>query len=166
MAISSTTITPRQLVEKWATLPNKFEVNVFNFETRIGNAAKGVFQDSFYLRRFNSASAFAWAPRHDSKPHPLLEETGTLKRSIVWNRVSDTKSRGIRIFTDPGMFRSSKRQYGRNFCYAAIHNEGGSGVGATGFAARIQQRRFIGYSSVIMDKIASDSIHIFDGFPK
>lgn len=34
------TITPKQLAQQWLTLPNRFEVNVFNFETLIGNAAK------------------------------------------------------------------------------------------------------------------------------
>ena len=48
-------ITPRQLAQQWLRLPNKFEVNVFNFETLVGNAAKKIFRDSFYLRRFNSA---------------------------------------------------------------------------------------------------------------
>mgnify|MGYP000186426826 FL=1 len=28
-------ITPRQLAQQWLRLPNKFEVNVFNFETLV-----------------------------------------------------------------------------------------------------------------------------------
>ena len=36
-------ITPRQLAQQWLRLPNKFEVNVFNFETLVGNAAKKIF---------------------------------------------------------------------------------------------------------------------------
>lgn len=55
-------ITPRQLAQQWLRLPNKFEVNVFNFETLVGNAAKKIFRDSFYLRRFNSAGTFSWQP--------------------------------------------------------------------------------------------------------
>lgn len=158
-------ITPRQLAQQWATLPNKFEVNVFNFETLVGNAAKKAFKDSFYLRRFNDKRSFAWKDNH--RPHPILEETGNLKNSIVWQRTSSGGGkRGVSIYTDPLAFKHSKRQYGRNFCYAAIHNEGGSGVGATGSAAHIKQRRFIGYSSVVADKISSYSIRIFDGFPK
>ena len=38
-------ITPRQLAQQWLRLPNKFEVNVFNFETLVGNAAKIIFRD-------------------------------------------------------------------------------------------------------------------------
>ena len=72
-------ITPRQLAQQWLRLPNKFEVNVFNFETLVGNAAKKIFRDSFYLRRFNSAGTFSWQSRRNHKPHPILEETGALK---------------------------------------------------------------------------------------
>lgn len=72
-------ITPRQLAQQWLRLPNKFEVNVFNFETLVGNAAKKIFRDSFYLRRFNSAGTFSWQSRRNHKPHPILEETGEYK---------------------------------------------------------------------------------------
>ena len=139
------TITPKQLAQQWLTLPNRFEVNVFNFETLIGNAAKKIFKDSFY---------------------PILEETGTLKHSIVWDRFHSSNSRGIKIFTDPDMFRFSKRQYGRNFCYAAIHNEGGQVAKSGSPAHNIKKRQFIGYSTTVADKITSYSIRIFDGFPK
>ena len=160
------TITPRQLAQQWLRLPNKFEVNVFNFETLMGNAAKKVFRDSFYLRRFNSAGTFSWQPRRNHKPHPILEETGTLKHSIVWDRFRANKNSGIKIFTDPDMFKFSNRQYGRNFCYAAVHNapNGTYTYGKTG--VRSIQRQFIGYSTTIADKISSYSIRIFDGFPK
>lgn len=165
--MAGTVITPKQLAQQWLRLPNKFEVNVFNFETLIGNAAKKVFKDSFYLRRFNSKSTFSWRARRDHKPHPILEETGNLKNSIVWQRVSGTGGRrGVSVYTDPFAFKHSKRQYGRNFCYAAVHNapNGTYTYGNTG--VRSIQRQFIGYSSVLNDKIKSYNIHIFDGFPK
>ena len=38
--------------------------------------------------------------------------------------------------------------------------------GATQGAAFIPQRQFIGYSTVIADRLSSLSIRIFDGFPK
>ena len=95
-------ITPKQLMMQWAVLPNKFEVNIFNFETIMGDAAKHIFKQSFYLRRFNSASSFAWQPRRDKKRHPLLEETGNLKNSIVWKHFKGTgNKRGVSIYTDP-----------------------------------------------------------------
>ena len=102
------TITPKQLARQWANLPNKFEVNIFNFETLVGNAAKKVFQDSFYLRRFNSSGTFAWRARRDNKPHPILEETGNLKNSIVWQRSSTGSQRGVVIYTSPFAFKHSK----------------------------------------------------------
>ena len=160
------TITPKQLARQWANLPNKFEVNIFNFETFVGNAAKKVFQDSFYLRRFNSSGTFAWRARRDNKPHPILEETGNLKNSIVWQRSSTGSQRGVVIYTSPFAFKHSKRQYGRNFCYAAVHNDpsGTHTYGKSGVPSI--QRQFIGYSTILNDKISSYSIHIFDGFPK
>lgn len=160
------TITPKQLARKWANLPNKFEVNIFNFETLVGNAAKKVFQDSFYLRRFNSSGTFAWRARRDNKPHPILEETGNLRNSIVWQRSSTGLKRGVDIYTSPFAFKHSKRQYGRNFCYAAVHNDP-SGTHTYGKSGALSiQRQFMGYSTVLRDKISSYSIHIFDGFPK
>lgn len=160
------TITPRQLARQWANLPNKFEVNVFNFETLVGKAAKKIFQDSFYLRRFNSSGTFAWRARRDRKPHPILEETGNLKNSIVWKRTTSSRTRGIDVYTSPFALKHSKRQYGRNFCYAAVHNDksGTHTYGKSG--APSIQRQFIGYSTVLRDKISLYSIHIFDGFPK
>ncbi|MCS3370158.1 hypothetical protein NXX03_19190 [Bacteroides thetaiotaomicron] len=40
-------ITPKQLAQQWLRLPNKFEVNVFNFETLVGNAAKKYLETLF-----------------------------------------------------------------------------------------------------------------------
>ena len=40
-------ITARQLAQQWLRLPNKFEVNVFNFETLVGNAAKKYLETLF-----------------------------------------------------------------------------------------------------------------------
>jgi hypothetical protein len=73
---------------------------------------------------------------------------------------------GVSIYTDPFAFKHSKRQYGRNFCYAAVHNDpsGSHTYGNTGVASI--QRQFIGYSSYVTDKIRTYSIRVFDGFPK
>lgn len=95
-----------------------------------------------------------------------MEETGALKHSIVWERFHSNKNRGVKLFTDPDMFKFSNRQYGRNFCYAAIHNEGGKIAKPGSLASYIRQRQFIGYSTTVADKISSYSIRIFDGFPK
>ena len=51
-------ITPRQSAQQWLRLPNKFEVNVFNFETLVGNAAKKIFRDSFLAQAINEVLSF------------------------------------------------------------------------------------------------------------
>lgn len=166
-------ITPKRLAQQWLRLPNKFEVNVFNFETLAGQAVKDIFRQSFHLRRFNSTGQAAWQGhsekwkwRKDYKPHPVLSETGNLKESIVWARDNKGSQRSVVIYSSPNALRGSKRQYGRNFYYAKVHNDpsGTYRYGNTG--VRSKQRQFIGYSTVARDKLKSLSIHIFDGFPK
>lgn len=167
MAGKGMIITPKQLVQQWSTLPNKFAVNVFNFGTRAGELAQSVFLKSFYLRRFNSTGTFAWQPRRDHKTHPLLQETGTLAHSIVWKRSGSGNGSTVTVYTDPRTFGSSKRQYGRNFCYAAVHNapSGTYQYGNTG--VRSIQRQFMGHSTVLSDELRKLAIQIiFDGFPK
>lgn len=158
-------ITPRQLAQQWLRLPNKFEVNVFNFETLVGNAAKK-YLETLLSPAVQFSRNFSWQSRRNHKPHPILEETGALKHSIIWERFHSNKNRGVKLFTDPDMFKFSNRQYGRNFCYAAIHNEGGKIAKPGSPASYIRQRQFIGYSTTVADKISSYSIRIFDGFPK
>ena len=171
-------ITPKQLAQQWATLPNKFEVNVMNFETLIGAAAVDVFKESFNLKRFNSASATPWPSRRDNRPHPLLYESGALKDSIKVKKRSPKHK--VVIYTDDSEFIRSNRnssdphKYGarRNknrdyaFVYAAIHNLGGKGAGASGTAAFIKQRQFMGHSTVLESKFEYLSAKIFEGFPK
>lgn len=171
-------ITPKRLAEQWLRLPNKFDVNVLNFETLAGDAAVYVFKQSFNLCRFNSGSEPAWPSRHDHNPWPLLHETGTMKDSIKVKKRSPKHK--VIVWTDDAEYISSNRgstdpyKYGARFnknrsigfVYAAIHNEGGSAVGARGGAGFIKKRQFMGYSTVLEDKLKSLSVRIFDGFPK
>ena len=150
-------ITPKQLAQTWAAASSRFEVNLLNFEILAGKAAKKVFVTSFDLKRFNSSGEAAWVPRKDRRKHPLLKETGTLRDSITWGlyKSNTTGKRGVNIYTDPSVFKFSKRQYNRVICYAAIHNMGGRASGATGKSAFIAKRQFMGYSTVLDDKIRS-----------
>ena len=108
----------------------------------------------------------SWKSREDKKPHPLLNETGSLKESIVWRRASGTgNKRSVIVYTNPLAFKGEKRNK-RGICYAAIHNEGGKIANPGSPASYIRQRQFIGYSTTVADKISSYSIRIFDGFPK
>ena len=95
-----------------------------------------------------------------------LNETGSLKESIVWRRASGTgNKRSVIVYTNPLAFKGEKRNK-RGICYAAIHNEGGKIANPGSPASYIRQRQFIGYSTTVADKISSYSIRIFDGFPK
>lgn len=159
-------ITPKQLSEQWLRLPNKLAVNIWNFEVRAGKEAVSVFKQSFTLLRFNSSGEFPWRERSDRKSHPILNETGSLKESISWKHLGggDSGGKGVRIYTDPGKFKNTKRH--RGFCYAAIHNakDGTYTYGNTG--VRSIQRQYIGHSTVLKDKLKALSSIIFEGFPK
>ena len=160
-------ITPKQLMAQWRTLPNKFDVNIWNFEVKAGKAATAIFKESFYLRRFNSSNQFGWKERRKSVPHPILNETGSLKNSIKWKHLGSKSARGasgVRVYTDPNGFKNTKRH--RGFCYAAVHNakDGTYTYGNTG--VRSVQRQYIGHSTVLKNKLKELSPIIFDGFPK
>ena len=159
-------ISPQQVIAQWRTLPNKFSVNTWNFEIKVGKEAVGIFQESFYLGRFNSSGESQWKERKRSYKHPILQESGSLKRSIKYKHIG-TKGRagsGVSIYTDPSAFRGSFRHKG--FCYAAVHNapSGSYTYGATG--ARSIQRQFIGHPSKLQSAINNLSSIIFHGFPQ
>jgi hypothetical protein len=159
-------ISPQQLIAQWKTLPNKFDVNIWNFEVKAGEAAVSIFKESFNLRKLNSSNGFAWKARKKPRSYPILEETGSLKNSIKWKHLSKISkgASGVRIYTDPNGFRNSKRNKG--VCYAAVHNapSGSYAYGNTGVPS--VQRQFIGDSTVLDNKLRELSYIIFEGFPK
>lgn len=171
-------ITPKRLAAQWRTLPAKFEVNVFNFETLIGPAIVDVFKESFTLKKFNSTGQAPWPSRNDTRSNPLLYESGALKDSIKVKK--RTKKHSVVIYTDDSEFIHSYRnstdphKYGarrnknRNyaFVYAGIHNLGGRASGATGLAAFIKPRQFMGYSTVADSRMLYYTNKIFEGFPR
>lgn len=176
--MAGTVITPKRLAAQWLARSNRFEANVFNFETLIGAAAVNIFQESFTLLKFNSTGATPWPSRNDHRTNPLLYESGSLKASIKVKKRSPKHH--VVIYTDDSEFINSNRnftdphKYGarnnRNrdyaFVYAAIHNMGGRDSGATGKAAFIKKRQFMGHSTVLDSKLDYYSRRIFDGFPK
>lgn len=158
-------ITPKTLANQWRNLRHKFEVNVFEFENAAGDAAVDVFKGSFELQKFNTRGAMSWPSRKNPKSnHPLLRETGTLQKSIKSKRLKSVGLGGVIVYTDPGAFGSAARHKG--FCYAAIHNEGGIGAHATGAAAHIRKRQFIGDSTVLREKLKQLEVKIFKSFPQ
>ena len=162
LANGGKSISPEQLFDQWKTLPNKFQVNINNFEVRAAKAAQEVFQTSFELGRLYTAGSTRWRPRQDRRSHPILKETGTLQRSISWKKLSGNE-RGVKIFTDPTKFNTAKRHKG--FCYAAIHNAP-SGTYSYGNKGPSVQRQFIGHSDVLKRHLQNLSSVIFEGFPK
>lgn len=157
-------ITPAQMMQQWKNAPHRFDLNLNNFEVRIGRAAEEIFKKSFEMHRFNSASSQPWQKRKDRKPHPILKETSTLKDSVKHKTVTGQK-RVVRIYTDPTAFGTAARH--RGFCYAAVHNDpsGSHTYGKSG--AKSIQRQFIGESSYIEDAFKKLAIStLFNGFPK
>ena len=158
-------ITPHQLAAQWRFIPYKFAVNLWNFEVKAGKEAVEVFKESFDLKRLNASNSMLWRPRKDNRPHPLLNETSSLKNSIKWKRIGFIKSKGVNIYTDPKGFRNTNRH--RGFCYAAVHNDpsGSHTYGRSGSPSI--QRQFMGHSNVLDDKIESIARKVvFKGFPK
>lgn len=161
-------ITPGQLVAQWSMLKHVFDVNAWNFEVEASKAAVETFRFSFNRRGFNSRGEGKWPPRKHPKPHPVLNETGTLKNSITWKvdgRWSGAGGRHLsaHAYTDPKKFGSAARHKG--FCYAAVHNSPeGSGF-RTGNATNIAQRQFIGHSTVLDERLEKLTHLIFRGFP-
>lgn len=159
------TLSPQQFVSQWRNLPHQFQLNVWNFEVKIGKAAQEIFQKSFDLKRFNSSGSSIWASRSKSSKatHPLMCETGSLKRSIKWKHAGDKEgSSGVVVYTDPNGFFGTSRHQG--FCYAAVHN--GPDKYRRGSVRNMPRRQFMGYSSEVEDKLKELSAMIFRGFPK
>ena len=46
-------ITPAQMMQQWKNAPHRFDLNLNNFEVRIGRAAEAIFKKSFEMHRFN-----------------------------------------------------------------------------------------------------------------
>ncbi len=156
-------ITPSQMAAQWASAPHQYQVNVHNFEVKVGQAAVDVFKHSFDLRRFNSngSRVWRWKPGWRGKGS-ILNETGTLKSSI---KVKDTNNHVVKIHTDPKIFRRSKRHKG--FCFAAVHNNFDSlSPFERPMTGPTQQRKFMGHSTALIEEFERLSALIFNGLPK
>lgn len=161
-------VTPGQVAAQWALLKHVFNVNAWNFEVEASKAAVETFRFSFNKRGFNTRGGGSWPPRKEPKPHPILNETGTLKNSITFKEPKRWSRAGGRhltahVYTDPKKFRTAARHPG--FCYAAVHNSPDGAGFRTGRAANIARRQFIGYSTVLDDKILKLTNLLFRGFP-
>lgn len=164
-------ISPKQMVQQWANLPHKFQLEVWNFEMRVARAAVKIFRQSFEMRRLNTEGSAMWPERKRNYKHPILHETGTLRNSIQWRELAGEKGEGhtyqgytfngVQIYTDHTRFGTARRHKG--FCYAAVHN--GPDKFRTGAAAGIARRQFMGHSTEIDEKIREYSMKLFSIMP-
>lgn len=158
-------MTPKQFAAQWVNATVRFEVNVFNFEMKAIDKAHNVFLGSFDKLRFNSQSAPRWPKRKRNYIHPMLQETGNLKSSIEkagdngFVSKSPNGSAELEVGVNAAILANSKRQYGRGFNYALVHNDG--------IDKNVPPRQFIGHSS-IMDTFFRNVAPeiIFKGFPR
>lgn len=160
----SISLTPERVLSQWKDASHNFDLNLNNFEVRIGREVATIFKTSFAIHRFNTASSSPWKKRRDRKTHPILFETGTLKNSIKYKTLADAGKKTVKIYTDPNAFGTAARHKG--FCYAAVHNDP-SGTHTYGGGVPSVQRQFMGYSSYIEDKLKELTVStLFKGFPK
>lgn len=131
-------------------MKNKFDLNKVAKGIRpvleaslilIGNEAKNHFVGSFRLQGFQDVNVDKWKPRKKQDKRAgraILVKSGDLRRSI--RRESLNKARlSVTIATD--------------LPYARIHNEGLEGKAWGKAPFKMPQRRFIGHSTVMNDKI-------------
>ena len=139
-------------------MASRLEFNVFDFATAAGDYTRQQFLSSFASGGFNGSK---WAPRTSKWgkrfTHPLMNDTGTLARSI--------QSEAGR--TDIVGRRSDRTRIFRH--YAAIHNTDpkfGLYTVNQYSTRRPVHRQFIGFSPKTDDYIAVHFIDmIFKGFP-
>jgi hypothetical protein len=164
-------IKPETLHAQWVDLPHAITVNVHNFTVLASKAALEIFDKSFDEKRFYSADGKKWHKRVSKKKqsHPLLQETGTLRNSIVARTSSHATvapnllTDHAKVFTDPTKFTSQKRHKG--FCYAAVHNNFKSLV-VKPMCGPKYERKFMGHSTYLLGELQELEKLIFDKFPK
>lgn len=121
--------------------------------------AQRVFQENIYHHRFHPEGVRTggkWAPlsprtRRNDK---WLAKKGIVRKGILHMTSDLYKSLRVKaskdalgnvrgtVYTDPGAFKSYTKVGLRDFCYAGIHNEGGSVFGGS----NVPRRQFIGHT--------------------
>lgn len=164
-------LTPAQWMAQWKSLPHQFDLNLWNFEVSVGQAAVEIFQKSFDMKRFNTAGSTVWkhSPHRNKGGYTVggLVESKSLRNSIVYETEMHNRSKGrVKVFTDPSAFGSTYSHKG--FCFAAVHNSDDSSV-RTGRVANMPQRQFMPTekhdSSVMRSKLGELERMIFKTFP-
>ena len=188
-------ITLDQFCQQWAPggntriLASKLDFNIHDFVTLAGDYTRDAFRDSFARHEFPGGKAWApatsrWARRF---PHPPLNDTGTLAKSIQSKKQFTTvgghrhalahrgaffRSASYRIFTTEKS-RAMKGKRGNNprsgNTYAAVHNTDprfGRFTVNQYSSRRPVQRQFIGFSPSVESRIRSEFLPlIFKDLP-
>lgn len=173
-------LTPLELenqIEKSTFLLDK---NFLDFLVETSVYSRMTFLKSFKYKKFYSANGKKWKElsgftikkrrREKTWPGNILEDSGTLKKSILFDRSVENQPPHVfkrKLFTNPDFFNNPKNPH-RPMCYAGIHNNPsssdtyGSGFGGK-TAKRVVQRQFIGYSTYI-DRFMNENIdkYLFD----
>lgn len=102
----------------------------------------GNLKKSFDLKKIPGTGRY-WRNRKRDYPHPILNETGTLKESITYSLLEGS---GLQIYTDETKFPVGRRKSGSK-SYAAFHN-----APDDTYPPNIQ-RQFIGDSPLIELKV-------------
>jgi hypothetical protein len=155
-------LTPQQLLAQWTDAIHDYAVGLHNFTALAGQTAVEMFQRSFDIGRFNDYNTLPWRARTRSYSHPILHETGSMKKSIKWKQLHNKRTR---VYTDRAEYVNSNRNK-KGICYADIHNapDGTYFNSRTGTAS--VQRQFMGNSQYIEDELEFLTSIIFAKLPK
>lgn len=189
-----TRITIDQFCSQWVgikgvSMPivSRFQYNIFDFTTAVGEYTKKCFDSSFEQGGFYGTGQ-PWAPRESrwgrKFTHPVMLDTETLRKSIKFdqgsrermksaNRVGRiTKMSNSYVISTNELSKASKGKRGstaKSKGYAAIHN---SDPRITNFTVnqyssrKPVQRQFMGISPKINDHVmAQFTKMLFLGFP-
>jgi phage gpG-like protein len=164
-------ITPQQWIASWTPLSHQFDLNIWNFEVSVGDAAVDIFQKSFDMKRFNTSGSVVWRhrPKRNKGGYTVggLVESKSLRNSIVYEAETYNRNKGrVKVFTDPSAFGGTFRH--RGFCFAAVHNSDDPSI-RTGRVANMPQRQFMPTekkdSSVMNNELRKLERMIFKTFP-
>lgn len=169
------------------TIVSRFEKNVFDFTTVIGNRTKMFFQASFSTGGFFGTGA-KWQPRHSSWgkkfSHPVMRDTLKLAKGIVGEQdAADRTNYQSRRGTASKIFKRGSKYHIRTVAvstpeknkrgggfrsYAAIHNTDPriSNYTVNQFSKKKPvQRQFIGFSRRLEIETFRQTDILFRGFP-
>lgn len=168
-------------------IANRFEKNVFDFTTVIGNRTKMFFQASFSYGGFFGTGA-KWAPRQSrwgrKLGHPVLRDTLALAKGIKreqdsYDRTNYQSRRGknasifrrgskYHIYTTALSSPKKNKRGGGIRSYAAIHNSDPMKTNYTVnqySSKKPVQRQFIGFSRRLDIDLFRQTDILFRGFP-